>query len=117
MHGGYLSRNSFDTIGEGGIKKMYSPYSIQELNRFTKCGLLVVDNQCLGGGKPTNFAIFRFNWAHDNFNLGLRLDAGEDGAFPHDILIEYNVAVRNQGGITQKTNQGDTLPNPRLAHA
>ena len=107
-----LRRNTCETDGTGCIGQLWGEGNIAEYNRVSDSGLLVVDNQGIGGGKPTTHTVYRFNWVHDSRGLGLRFDAGEDGRFGEFNELQYNVVVRNnQGGLSGKADRASNYRN------
>ena len=107
-----LRRNTLDVSGSGAIAWLWGDGNVAELNRISRSGLLIIDNEAIQGGKPTTNASFRFNWVKDSSGLGLRFDAGEDGNFGTGNDLLFNVVVRNaQGGASQKANGALTFRN------
>ena len=105
--GGQLfERNTIRTDGAGGIGQVWGSGTLAQLNHISDSGLLITDNQGIGGGKPTTYATFQLNWVVDSRGLGLRFDAGEDGLFGHHNNMMMNVVTRNrQGGLSGKANE------------
>ena len=99
MVGQTISRNRIHTDGAGAIGQLWGSHIVAEYNHVTNSGLLIIDNQGIGGGKPTSYTTMQYNWLHDSFNLGIRYDAGEDGLFPTHNNAYFNLAFRNLQGI------------------
>ena len=99
MVGQTISRNRIHTDGAGAIGQLWGSHIVAEYNHVTNSGLLIIDNQGIGGGKPTSYTTMQYNWLHDSFNLGIRYDAGEDGLFPTHNNAYFNLSFRNLQGI------------------
>jgi hypothetical protein len=110
-----ITRNTVDTDGAGAIHLVMGPGVVASHNHAWNGGLLIIDNQAIGGGKASRHDVIKYNWVHDSKGMGIRFDAGEDGAFPFKNGVMFNVVWKDlQGGIAQKSTQAINYRNTAI---